>query len=1653
MKKIFLLLLLVPVLSFGQDQNIDVYDQEFTDIEITKKVLSNGDLAIHVHARMAIDGNVDRRAIGDVKYIDANGNEQLLFDFITTDQNINNQIANYEFTVHTAVSVPETITVGEALDNLPANAWNYSGYQYTTTYNSGSHTGSAFYVEFDWLNYPQDLFHTGPVEFIIDGRSEKTDGSGDIQGAEYTTTFNLSTFDLVDESSNPRVSIPFPGVSFGECYVEKRISDNGGYIAHFRVLMGREQISDPDPQWDRASVGEITYLKSNGQWKKILDFDQGYSSGGVANISYAGGMIVNLYNSYGAISHTRVVQNENYTFDFLEFDYYPQADEYDDFFTRTVTLNVDNQQKPQSGYNQVDGTVTNYLSFNMEPRLEDFNDVIVESNVDYEMTDNGVVIQSIEGSIAPISIIKALSISVYNQEVLSNTEVITLTNNSHTFDLGPFKDNSFHKCVVYALNVVPVGTEGTPNLRVYELNNIQTLPYIAPSNILAVNDDNGNVNISWTKESSIPTSELIYYVDRGELAADGESIIWNDGDSFNARYVYNGYSGQIINRTNNNLAYTGDDEFGYTDLEADQAKTYIYRIRTAGATDNVYYDGLDGENAIAMGTGAGIEFPTIYLPTDASTKQCGSVKLKWNEVEFNASDFPEFTMNNNDYTWTNEHYIVNSPMFNEGVYGGAEATCTVDLDDDNQFGEQSFLVLTSATRSDGKVFTSFYPTIIKGERIPMPTEVTSFSGASNSSAFTLSWDAFTEDDYVDNIVVSYSSSNGDESHSLSWNETTHDADIASCEEVVFTVTTENCQTSLVDKSSDIKTTSGVYVPDVHNTFIYRDNLIEGEAFKDLEVSAGEFGDRIELFWENNNNSAVNSFDVMRRVVVDDNATSFQKIGETSRDVHAYTDLYADANQLYEYQIQAKFDCTADSSSLSDITSVQPSNKAVGFRAPTSDLFGRVTFDNGSPAKDIIVTANTSDPFLNKSLYFEGGAHIELYDIFQNQTDNSFSIMAWFRPDYTQEGLSALFSRIDSDNGNGLYLVVDHDNQQLKIYDETSNGGLEEVVGTQSIGVVDGWQQLSVTYNHSLETLTIYLNGELVFNHILTESFSNADEFALGIESPIISNSISINSYSGYMDEISIWSVALDDTLIANTYGDYFSNQEANLLAYYHCDEGVGDSIYDISKNEIGIFRKNNSRINQVSFSTNTPSQDQIGYKGLSDDMGYYSVRGIRFNHSGTNFNITPTKSVITALDNDSNLVILEPAHEFTPAVSSAYFGDGIDYLSNYNFTDISSFDVTGHVYYLDPNSSISNMCTDVSGNTYSMYNENLILASCSTEVSLSDGNPVPNIGVEGAALYIDNLPAYDAEGNQIYTDENGAFSIEVPIGRHQISVQKEGHTFVNEVWNSSNHTEIILDENTADAEVRKVYNFTQNLSNLTFYDNTVRTLVGRVCGGTVQANKTYGNEASINNIGQAEFTLKNVGTEVHSIEVFTDEATGEYSVNLLPLQYQIKSDVNSGTLFSIENNVNAKDYFKVDAGNGQPYPFPIVDMREKGNLYNYSQGFYDDIRSIEEINEIGKQMELVAGATDSTQVIADSILVQYYDLINYPNSIYIDNSGNDDYDSFPYLFTSLSHDEVLEYYTPFVYDGAENFVYRSSPTISFYSSTYDPNPDNGISTD
>ncbi len=229
----------------------------------------------------------------------------------------------------------------------------------------------------------------------------------------------------------------------------------------------------------------------------------------------------------------------------------------------------------------------------------------------------------------------------------------------------------------------------------------------------------------------------------------------------------------------------------------------------------------------------------------------------------------------------------------------------------------------------------------------------------------------------------------------------------------------------------------------------------------------------------------------------------------------------------------------------------------------------------------------------------------------------------------------------------------------------------------------------------------------------------------------------------------------------------------------------------------------------------------------SAQLGYFGVTDAL-----GNYNVTGIR--YAGSGENFNIVPAYATHSFTPNSRVVYVGDASYVYNNQNFVDNSSFSFTGEVRYKNPDGS----------------------ASC----------PVP-----GATVKIDGL-AVVQYGVQVLTDAAGSFSISVPIGKHFVSVEKYGHT---------------MQEGRYPPLANSVHDFQAPVNSVQFIDSTKLKLVGRVVGGTVEANKAPGMGRSKNNIGSAKIIIKSQGVACYRDTVITDSISGEYEFNVPPLIYDI----------------------------------------------------------------------------------------------------------------------------------------------------------------------
>ncbi|HET7179338.1 MAG TPA: hypothetical protein VFI14_06420, partial [Chryseosolibacter sp.] len=207
----------------------------------------------------------------------------------------------------------------------------------------------------------------------------------------------------------------------------------------------------------------------------------------------------------------------------------------------------------------------------------------------------------------------------------------------------------------------------------------------------------------------------------------------------------------------------------------------------------------------------------------------------------------------------------------------------------------------------------------------------------------------------------------------------------------------------------------------------------------------------------------------------------------------------------------------------------------------------------------------------------------------------------------------------------------------------------------------------------------------------------------------------------------------------------------------------------------------------------------------------------------------------------------------------------------------------------------------------------------------------PKVYVPGANVYVDGNIVLDKDKRPVVTDQQGFFKIKVPIGKHYIEVRKDKHHLAHGGRFPA-----------AREDGDDLFEFFEHQqSAVTFLDTTRVSLVGRVVGGTREAGKPIGFGAdgpvretydagkpeevtkdisSINNIGQANITLSylpfggtpGIGELTHTFS--TNAETGEYKVNILPLNYIIHQSggivINSNTgiqLLEADEAVNISD--------------------------------------------------------------------------------------------------------------------------------------------------
>lgn len=800
---------------------------------------------------------------------------------------------------------------------------------------------------------------------------------------------------------------------------------------------------------------------------------------------------------------------------------------------------------------------------------------------------------------------------------------------------------------------------------------------------------------------------------------------------------------------------------------------------------------------------------------------------------------------------------------------GGNSVDIEDIENDKREYIDSLGIHTTATYSVcavGKVNTSDFTTSTSTTTYGFPSAPNNFSASKNTSSITLSW---KKANYCNSYLLKRSSASGSteiEVDSEDANITYVDATVSSCEQYTYQLYATNGCTSDAGITG-VKATAGDVVEKLTpqlNSYI-----------TDIDASKAYYSNKVLVEWtvQSNNLNLVDLFEISRSVAdVNDYKLIGTIIGNSS-----YEDLSAVGGVMYNYKVKGKLDCEGD---------IEFSNTATtaGFRTPYGIVNGHIEYESGIAVKGVEVLAEkASDIIIGNSLLFNGG-YVQIPNHSKFNPNKYIVAEAWIKPNSLGANKFIVnkgnyYIKCNNNdvefgvNVNGMPQIVTAP-QVLNANTYVHVAGVKDSTGVKIY--INGKIPTNVTYKITDDVITGFNDINLAPDVITSLSslqgviyntyldLETAIENKIGVAQtkrnmPLIlpyvknevhkpgtvinvvgniyssTNPVKVGSnFYGNIDELRIWNNSKNEEEIFFDYKRIVGNDALGLSGYWRMDENFGSTIYDASKSS-GEFHKNDGNfIGSVDFDSAIPNSSMLGWVGVTNAEGDYTIPYVPYIGTGENFTITPRFG----------------QHKFKPGSATVFLGEGASILNGQDFIDVSSFKLTGTVFY---------------ENTY--------------------------CGVEGAIITVDGNPVIK-DGNVIMTNPQGEFKISMPVGYHYVSVLKSGHDFKSYKF--------------PPGDVNSKYNFQEDIVGINFIDTTRVKVVGRVVGGTIEGAKKPGLGLSTNNIGIAEFTYVptngcNCNIDgVNGFHLKTDSLTGEYSVELPPMKYLVKNmDVASNTLISL----------------------------------------------------------------------------------------------------------------------------------------------------------
>lgn len=415
--------------------------------------------------------------------------------------------------------------------------------------------------------------------------------------------------------------------------------------------------------------------------------------------------------------------------------------------------------------------------------------------------------------------------------------------------------------------------------------------------------------------------------------------------------------------------------------------------------------------------------------------------------------------------------------------------------------------------------------------------------------------------------------------------------------------------------------------------------------KNLSVSKGYFPDRVELHWSSE--GVFDNYIVKRKVYGSaDDYVQIASVPGSSTSFIRTDDSKGTPGVYYQYMVIGAVKCN------NEIRYSKNALYGIGFRAPTGNIYGRVTYENGQAVQNVAVRLESQgDTKRGQSVYLNGNA-LSFLKIDRLQTrfsDSALTLETWIKPDNLNGSPEnqVIFSR-----ENQYELGFDAKGHIYFSYKNDSVAGSYRNAHNSFVHIAG---------IHTRDSLKIMLGDSVIGRKAIAYAPANNPA-----EQVFIGGRADGRNFKGYIDEMLVWNKALSDSAIAVDHTRLLTGGEPGLVAYWRFDETIADQFYDISHRG-DQYNRNDGIMdaNHVVHSDVIPTFSQLSLKAYTDSSGNYMITGVPYTGvNGTTYKIVPQLGT----------------HQFDPVAVNRLVSASASSFT-VDFTDKSSFPVSGYVLY------------------------------------------------------------------------------------------------------------------------------------------------------------------------------------------------------------------------------------------------------------------------------------------------------------------------------------------------------------------------------------